>query len=356
MRKALGMDAHLGDKPLVFSVVVPVYNSQEFVERCIDSVLSQEHEALELILVDDGSTDDSFEICSSYSATDQRVRVIKKENGGPFSARLAAYPYVTGDYVLHVDADDILAPWALAHLADAISRHPADVVFFEFSQDEDFKSAECRFPFSGSVCFGHEDRADYLNLVFSRTYCLNSMCTKAIKADLLKRVEYPANMLGMISGEDLLQSLYVLNEASNAYYLDEGLYYYSLNSSGTTLTFRFSDLNDYEVFYRNFHELLKSFCDVPGFVLTETDNDRSLIFGNFRYLQNAARQGESTFHLASGMVRDSKDLAEAMNNVSAKKRLRFDAAIILRLVLSNFNRLAYVLLATENRLHELMAR
>lgn len=114
------MDAHLGDKPLVFSVVVPVYNSQEFVERCIDSVLSQEHEALELILVDDGSTDDSFEICSSYSAADQRVRVIKKENGGPFSARLAAYPYVTGDYVLHVDADDILAPWALAHLADAI--------------------------------------------------------------------------------------------------------------------------------------------------------------------------------------------------------------------------------------------
>lgn len=113
MRKALGMDAHLGDKPLVFSVVVPVYNSQEFVERCIDSVLSQEHEALELILVDDGSTDDSFEICSSYSATDQRVRVIKRRTGDLFLRVLPPTP------TLRATMSSMLMPtifWLRGHL------------------------------------------------------------------------------------------------------------------------------------------------------------------------------------------------------------------------------------------------
>ena len=160
-------------------------------------------------------------------------------------------------------------------------------------------------------------------------------------------------MQGMISGEDLLQSLYVLNEACSAYYLDDALYYYRENPTGTTSSFRYSDLADYEVFYRDFRELLRGYCTVPGFELTETDNDRSFIFGSFRFLQNAARRGAPTFSRAADIVRNSKDLADALCNASAKKGLRLDASLIIPLVLGNSYRLAYVLLSIENRLHEL---
>ena len=347
------MSDHSDGRPLLFSVVVPVFNCREYIGRCIESVVSQDYGSFELIVVDDGSTDDSYEICSKYSAVDRRVKTIKKENGGPFSARLAAYPHVVGDYVLHIDADDALAPWALSRLAEAIAHQPVDVVFFEFSQDEDFGSVERRFPFPDATFFGPREKAEYLNLVFSRSYCLNSMCSKAIKADLLKGTEYPPNMQGMISGEDLLQSLYVLNEACSAYYLGDALYYYRENPTGTTSTFRYSDLADYEVFYRDFRELLRSYCTVPGFALTETDNDRSFIFGSFRFLQNAARRGAPTFSRAADIVRNSKDLADALRNASAKKGLRLDASLIIPLVLGNSDRLAYVLLSIENRLHEL---
>lgn len=345
-----------GINPLRFTVVVPVFNCSSYIGPCIESVLSQDYKDLELIIVDDGSTDDSYAISCGYSLADARVKVIQKENGGPFSARLAAYPAVTGDYVLHVDADDLLAPHALSCLAKVISCYPVDVVFFELSYDENFVSTERRFPFVDSKFFGSEKKAEYLNLVFSESCCLNSMCLKAIKTELLKGVEYPTNMRGVISGEDLLQSLYVLSESHSAYYLSDALYYYRENPAGTTLTFRYSDLADYEVIYRDFRELLLSYQDVPGFVLTETDNNRHLIFSCFRFLQNAARQGAVTFFRASDLVQSSKDLAIALRDDSAKKGLRTDAALIIPLVLGNSKRLAYMILSIENGLHKFLSR
>lgn len=345
-----------GTNFLRFTVVVPVFNCSNYIGHCIESILTQNYDNLELLIVDDGSTDDSYEICCRYSLTDARVRVIRKENGGPLSARLAAYPYTNGDYVLHVDADDALAPYALSRLAEVISRHSVDVVFFEFSLDEDFAHIERRFPFPESTFFGSEEKSEYLNLALSNSCCLNTMWSKAIKADYLTGLECPADMRSMVTGEDLLQSLYILNETSTAYYLNETLYYYRENPTGTTGTFRYGDHKDHEVFYRRFHELLDCFCAVPGFVLTDTDNDRDFMLSCFRYLQKAARQGASVFSRASDIVRNSKALTDALRNESAKKSLRSDAVCILSLVTGNSNRLAYTILVFENGLHDLVSR
>ena len=92
------------------SVVVPVYNVEDYIEECISSIMNQTYDNLEIVLVDDGSTDQSSVICDNYSLIDSRIRVIHKKNGGLSDARNAGIQAMTGDYVCFVDSDDWIEP------------------------------------------------------------------------------------------------------------------------------------------------------------------------------------------------------------------------------------------------------
>ena len=113
-----------------FSVIVPIYKVEAYLPRCVDSILAQSFPDFEVILVDDGSPDRCGELCDRYGARDRRVRVIHKENGGLVSARQAGMSVASGDYIVHVDGDDWVAPdlWERAHRA--IQTHDPDVVSF----------------------------------------------------------------------------------------------------------------------------------------------------------------------------------------------------------------------------------
>ena len=118
------------DEPSV-SVIVPVYNAEAYLRRCLDSVLAQTYPPCEVILVDDGSTDGSAEICREYAEKDGRFLLLQKENGGASSARNAGLDRARGKYVYFLDSDDELVPDALAKLAACACENGADLVFFE---------------------------------------------------------------------------------------------------------------------------------------------------------------------------------------------------------------------------------
>ena len=103
------------DKGLV-SVVVPVYNVKAYLEKCINSILNQTYENLEIIIVDDGSTDGSSDICDQFLKKDNRVFVIHKENGGVVSARQAGIDKAKGEYVIAIDSDDWIEPIMISEL------------------------------------------------------------------------------------------------------------------------------------------------------------------------------------------------------------------------------------------------
>ena len=103
------------------SIIVPVYNAEEYLDRCLISILEQDFVSYEVILVDDGSTDSSPMICDRYSATDPRFRTIHKENGGVSSARNAGLDLAKGEYVMFVDSDDALLPDALDALFEGLA-------------------------------------------------------------------------------------------------------------------------------------------------------------------------------------------------------------------------------------------
>ncbi|MDO4443814.1 MAG: glycosyltransferase [Slackia sp.] len=113
-----------------FSVVIPVYNVEKYLSYCLDSVRAQTYADLEIICVDDGSTDRSAHIAWMHAALDPRIRVVSKENGGVSSAKNAGIRAATGDYILCVDADDALQPQACERLVRAFEENDADVVTF----------------------------------------------------------------------------------------------------------------------------------------------------------------------------------------------------------------------------------
>lgn len=109
------------------SIIVAVYNVEEYLKRCIDSLLEQTCRDIEIFLVDDGSKDQSGAICDRAKEQDSRVHVIHKSNGGLSSARNAALPLVRGEYVMFVDGDDRLEPECVEVMLDLVNKHGADV-------------------------------------------------------------------------------------------------------------------------------------------------------------------------------------------------------------------------------------
>ena len=112
----------------LLSVIIPVYNVEDYVARCVDSVLNQTYGNLEVILVDDGAKDSSGDICDTLALKDSRVRVIHKENGGLSSARNVGLDMATGEYITFVDSDDWLEADGYEHLMELMERYQVKLV------------------------------------------------------------------------------------------------------------------------------------------------------------------------------------------------------------------------------------
>lgn len=112
----------------VISVIIPVYKVERYLQQCLDSVLSQDHAQLEVILIDDGSPDASGEICDRYALQDSRVRVIHQQNGGGAAAKNAGLRIASGEYLSFVDSDDYLEPNVYSYMVAVLTENQADVI------------------------------------------------------------------------------------------------------------------------------------------------------------------------------------------------------------------------------------
>lgn len=110
------------------SVIVPVYNKEAYLRDCVDSILAQTYRKIEVILVDDNSTDESAEICDAYARADERVRVIHQQNAGPTAACVAGMRIAAGSYYMFVDSDDYVEPQMLAQMEERLAGVPREIV------------------------------------------------------------------------------------------------------------------------------------------------------------------------------------------------------------------------------------
>ena len=166
-------------KPAV-SVIVPVYNAEDFLCRCVDSLLSQTLRDIEIILVDDGSTDSSRSICERYAEQDSRVRVISQHNRGVAMARKAGMKVATGQYSIHTDPDDWVEDSMLEELYTTAIKDKADIVVCDFMID--FKD----YNYLASQKLVNYESQHYLSqMMYGKVH--GSLCNKLIRTELYNK-------------------------------------------------------------------------------------------------------------------------------------------------------------------------
>jgi len=173
----------------LLSVIVPVYNVEDYLVRCVDSILGQTYPHLEVILVNDGSRDGSGAICDTYAARDARVKVIHKENGGLSSARNAGMDAATGEYITFVDSDDWIEADAYAHLLDLIDRYQVERVCGG-NYDVDGETGERTL----GLCPEREEvltAEEFVGRMFLWQGFDSSACDKIYHRSLLETFRYP---------------------------------------------------------------------------------------------------------------------------------------------------------------------
>ena len=238
------------------SIIVPVYNAQEVLNRCVDSVLGQEYKDFELILVDDGSTDASPDLCDAYADSDDRVRVIHKENGGVSSARNDGLDQARGEYVQFIDADDWLTADATKLFVRAMEDHDCDMVIADF-----YRVIGDRVAPKGDIDVdGPITRAEYADLMQQNPadFYYGVLWNKFYKRSIIE--EHGTRMNPDIDwSEDFIFNMEYVLHCETIYPLHAPVYYYvrtegSLVTSNTTIgdTVRMK-LNVIE-YYRKFYE------------------------------------------------------------------------------------------------------
>lgn len=138
------------------SLIIPIFNCERYIQRCIQSIQRQGYKNLEIIIIDDGSTDNSLFICNSYSKRDDRIKVIHKENGGQSSARNLGLDNSTGDLIGFVDADDWIEDNTIGYLVNLIEYNNADIanIRCQFIRSHDAKETKSKY--EESICYGKE--------------------------------------------------------------------------------------------------------------------------------------------------------------------------------------------------------
>ena len=214
------------DRKILISVIIPLYNAEKYLVNCIESVINQSYEKIEVLLINDGSTDNSQEICDAYVIKDHRVKVIHKQNQGVSSARNLGIDESKGEYISFVDSDDWLAPSAFGQIVDCISKDKVDAVMFEYFVDN----------YNGNKI--HETYAELHGLM---------NCEKAIKTTIspINRFVwskvFSRKIIGNIRfdttihfGEDTLFAALVMDKANRIFYLSKPLYHYFQSQNSAT--------------------------------------------------------------------------------------------------------------------------
>lgn len=279
------------DNSIGISVIVPVYNVQEYLTRCVDSLLAQTCQKLEILLIDDGSTDDSGRMCDAYQARDSRIQVLHKENGGLMSAWMAGVQISTREYLTFVDSDDWIDPEMIAEMGKKLTGQPGEMVCCNYVIDG-FGTPVPKYHglqpgvYEGQQLeqqvkpqlLGHENR----KISFSR-------CMKLISRELIEQNMHFCNP-ALKMGEDVNIILPALLDCKRLVVMQDAVYYHYFYHQA-------SIVHKYDTgLYDNIKLLDRTIREIAAEkkLLEERSCDREYIFLLMLVLKNEARGNQKT--------------------------------------------------------------
>lgn len=224
----------------LISIIIPVYNVEKYLGYCIDSVLKQTYHNIQVILVDDGSTDTCSNICDAYKLKDNRVEVIHKKNGGLSDARNTGLKSIKGDYICFVDSDDRISPVMIEKLYKALIDNNSDIsicgiedIFIDVPKEE-------------SLFDGYFQRITVLSGELATEYILEDkkilayVCNKMFRSELFKGIEFPIGK----RFEDMYITHELTHLAKNVVVIPDKLYIYYHHSQSISSTNTLQNYND----------------------------------------------------------------------------------------------------------------
>lgn len=251
------------------SIIVPVYNRKEFLDQCINSILDQDYKNIELILVDDGSTDGSGQICDSFESKDERVRVIHQENMGCISARLHGIQESRGKYIGFVDSDDWVARDMYTLLMTAVEEKKCDIVSMGYIMvcgEEESKEDD-------GTLFGDYVRGKNLDVLLSnmmydekekRRGVHPALWSKVFKKDILLKA-YATIDKTITMGEDAAIFYPCCLNANSIYIMKEYKYYYRIHSESMCWTMDITTISEIYSFYQYMKKILLKNGEIYAF-------------------------------------------------------------------------------------------
>ncbi|NYE03861.1 glycosyltransferase involved in cell wall biosynthesis [Bacillus niacini] len=226
----------------LISIVVPVYNVEQYIKRCIDSLIHQTYKDIEILLVNDGSTDRSGIICEDYAQKDKRIKIIHKVNGGLTSARLAGFKVARGEYIAFVDSDDWVSRDMYKRLYNKIIEDAADICMCSYSTVVDNVKYAKSIPVKPGVYKTDQIREDILVKMAGRKnwveedYLTGFITLKLYKKTLIKEDWFFSER--EFFAEDILFNLHAISTAKCVTVINENLYYYFYNSASLSNVYR----------------------------------------------------------------------------------------------------------------------
>lgn len=214
------------ERPVLISIIVPVYNAEAYLDQCLLSILAQTHTRLEVLLVNDGSVDGSGAICDRYAGADPRVRVIHRDNGGVSSARNLAMAQAQGEFLMFVDADDHVAPDFVTAMLQAVQGHEVAACAYD----------RFRPGWSQSFVVGPSN-AMPMEHFFEHTLCTpligGGCCNKIFRMAIIRDLGLTFDTRIAV-GEDMLFLVRYFQRCRSAGYAAEVLYHYRFNEASAT--------------------------------------------------------------------------------------------------------------------------
>lgn len=236
----------------MISVIVPIYNSEKYLRQCINSLIRQTYEDIEVLLIDDGSKDGSSEICLEYTKNDKRIKYIYQENQGVSSARNTGLDNLSGEYVLFVDSDDWLPENAIELMCEKAATTEADLVIGSYT--EIYSTHENSIVFNIESIKAKDEIAKYLGQSFL-TAIASSPCVKLFRVSKISDLRFDRTMS---LGEDLFFNLHYFRRIENVEIISDCCYYYRITDE-LSLTKSYKD--NYYTAMREIYKYANNYFD-----------------------------------------------------------------------------------------------
>lgn len=228
---------------MLFSIILPVYNVESYLQECVESILNQTFVDYEIILVDDGSTDESPNLCDKLAKKNECIRVIHKKNGGLSDARNCGTRVALGKYIVYIDSDDFLIKDNfLEKLAEA-AKYNSDLIFYKYQKyfDATQKFEDCRYTYSSAI--NGESYSDKISALVKSDAFYGMAWIKAIRKEIIDNngIEFEVGLLG----EDMEWNYHIIFNSTSISFIDEAFIAYRQREGSITSSHKLKNLTDF---------------------------------------------------------------------------------------------------------------